>query len=160
MPEIVRQAALVAAAVDTGLFAGLFTAFAYAVMPGLARAGDTAFVEAMQRINAAILNPVFAAVFAGTPVLLAAAAAVHLGADGAAAAWLGAALALVAAVIAVTMALNVPLNNALERAGHPADPDRAARARRAFEAAWVRWNVLRAALSVAALACAATALTA
>ena len=49
-------AALVAAVITNGLMAGLFAAYSYAVMPGLGRAGDRTFVEAMQQTNAAILN--------------------------------------------------------------------------------------------------------
>jgi uncharacterized membrane protein len=51
-----------------GLFAGLFFAFSIAVMPGLRRAGDRAMVEAIQGVNVAILNPLFALVFMGAPV--------------------------------------------------------------------------------------------
>jgi uncharacterized membrane protein len=50
-------ATLVAGTVTTGLMAGLFAAFSYAVMPGLARTDDATFVRSMQRINVAILNP-------------------------------------------------------------------------------------------------------
>ena len=51
--------------VTTGLSAGLLAAFAYAVMPGLDRAGPSVAVPAMQRINVAILNPLFAVIFVG-----------------------------------------------------------------------------------------------
>ena len=56
---------LLAATVTTGLMAGLFAAFSYAVMPGLGRAGDAAFVEGMQKINVAILNGWFGICFGG-----------------------------------------------------------------------------------------------
>ena len=49
-------ATLVAATITNGLMAGLFAAYSYAVMPGLGRAGDRTFVEAVQQTNAAILN--------------------------------------------------------------------------------------------------------
>jgi uncharacterized membrane protein len=52
-------------------------------------------------------------------------------------------------VLVVTMALNVPLNDRLDAAGS-ADP---AAARAAFEDVWVRWNVVRSVLSVAAFGC-------
>ena len=60
-----RAAILATATVLTGLSAGLFVTFSYAVMPGLRRTGDATFVQAMRAINSAILNPVFALVFGG-----------------------------------------------------------------------------------------------
>ena len=63
-------AALVAATVTNGLMAGLFVAYSYAVMPGLGRTGDRTFVEAMQQMNAAILNGWFGVCFAGSAVFV------------------------------------------------------------------------------------------
>ncbi|WP_373564207.1 MULTISPECIES: hypothetical protein [unclassified Streptomyces] len=54
--ETTTGAALFLAVLATGLMAGLFAAFAYAVMPGLGRSGDRTFVEAMRNINKTILN--------------------------------------------------------------------------------------------------------
>lgn len=159
MAELVQDGVLIAAVVATGLFAGLFYAFSVAVMPGLARGGDGTFVESMQRINAAILNPWFAAVFAGTPLVLLAAAVLHLPAgQRGPLGWLVAALVLVVVVIGVTMSANVPLNNALDRAGPQGSEAATARVRRGFERRWVRWNTLRTAVSALALACVAVAL--
>ena len=62
--------------------------------------------------------------------------------------WIVAGLVLYAAVLAVTFAVNVPLNNRLDAA--TGDP---AAARAAFEAAWVRWNLVRTVLSTAAFGC-------
>ena len=53
----------------------------------------------------------------------------------------------------VTFAANVPLNNALMRAGEPAGVADPGEVRRRFEAPWVRWNTVRTATSVAAFAC-------
>jgi uncharacterized membrane protein len=139
-------AALLAGTVTTGLMAGLFAAFSYAVMPGLARTGDATFVAAMQRINVAILNPVFGLCFGGA--LLFTALALALPGDRARTGWVLAGLLLYAAVLAVTFAVNVPLNNRLNAA--TGDP---AAARAAFESAWVRWNAVRSVLSTAALGC-------
>jgi uncharacterized membrane protein len=144
-----RIAVLVAATLATGLMAGLFYAFAVAVMPGLARTGDRAFVEAMQRINVAILNPWFLTLFTGAALLSAAAGALHLGRP--ALPWIAAGLVLYVIGLVITGVVNVPLNNALLAAG---DRDPGA-ARAAFEAAWVRWHLIRTAalaLSFASLA--------
>lgn len=152
MAEFWRIAVAVAALLATGVYAGLFFAFTVGVMPGLRGVGAPVFVGAMQGINRAIVNPVFLAVFLGAPVLALVAAVSATGAGGvpAVAAW--AAFALVAAVFVVTVALNIPLNNALEAAG-PVEGTAAEAARRAFEAPWVRWNAVRTVLSAAGAAC-------
>ncbi|WP_017586538.1 anthrone oxygenase family protein [Nocardiopsis ganjiahuensis] len=159
MTEMVFGVVPVLAAVLTGLFAGLFLAFSMAVMPGLARAGDQAMVEAMQGINTAILNPLFALVFVGAPVAALGSLALFL-ASGAhvSAAWAGAALVLLVVTVVVTFTVNVPRNNALERAGAAERIKDPAAARAAFEPVWVRWNHLRSLASVAALACSVVAL--
>lgn len=142
-------AVLGAAVLTTGLMAGLFAAFAYAVMPGLARAGDAAFVESMQRINVAILNGWFGGCFAGALVFSVLAAVLHLDADRRPALpWIAAGAGLYLLVLVVTFAVSVPLNDRLAAA--TGDP---AAARAAFETAWVRWNVLRTVLSAAAFGC-------
>src|SRR4051794_9859576 len=137
---------LLAGTVTTGLMAGLFTAFSYAVMPGLARTDDAAFVQSMQRINVAILNPVFGLCFGGALVLTAVAALLHRGRPGLA--WIVAGLVLYVAVLAVTFAVNVPLNDRLAAASGAA-----AAARDAFERTWVLWNVVRSVLCTTAFGC-------
>jgi uncharacterized membrane protein len=142
-------AALVAATITNGLMAGLFAAYSYAVMPGLGRAGDRTFVEAMQQTNAAILNGWFGVCFAGSAVFATAAVLLHLGRPGLA--WIVAGLVLYVGVLVITFRVNVPLNDRLAAAGNPASDAAAARA--AFEDVWVRWNVARAVLSTAAFGC-------
>ncbi|MBC8090446.1 MAG: DUF1772 domain-containing protein [Pseudonocardia sp.] len=147
-----RTATLLVATLTTGLAAGLFTTFSYAVMPGLARADDREFVEVMQRINVAILNPWFGVVFGGALLSTAVAAAFQVGRP--ALRWTAGAVILYAIVLLVTFGVSVPLNNRLAAAG-AADP---AVARAMFEAPWVRWNLVRAMASTASFACATTAL--
>ena len=139
--------ALVAAVITNGLMAGLFAAYSYAVMPGLGRADDRTFVEAMQRTNAAILNGWFGLCFGGAVVFSVLAVVLHRGRPGWG--WIIAGLVLYVAVLVVTFRVNVPLNDALAAAG---DGDPAA-ARAAFEGVWVRWNLVRAVLSTGALGC-------
>nr|WP_239647228.1 anthrone oxygenase family protein [Nocardiopsis baichengensis] len=57
----------------------------------------------------------------------------------------------------LTVAVNVPLNDALDAAG-PVHGDQAAQVRAAFERPWVRWNAVRTALSAAGAVCLAFAL--
>ncbi|MFG1841624.1 DUF1772 domain-containing protein [Micromonospora sp. NPDC049175] len=150
-------ASLFVATVTTGLTAGLFAAFAYAVMPGLGRTDDRTLVLAMRRINESILNVWFAACFGGALVCTLLAAALHLDAGRRAVLpWIVAGLLLYLVVLGVTAAVNVPLNNVLARAGDT-DTDLAA-LRHRFEASWVRANVVRAVASTGAFGLLAWAL--
>lgn len=143
MPKIL----LVVAALLTGLSAGLFASFSYAVMPGLRRTGDATFVSSMRAINVAILNPAFAVVLVGAAAATLAALVLARGTSSAP--WLLAGLVLyVVGAFVVTGAVNVPLNDAL--AAGTGDPSAL---REAFEGRWVAWNHVRSALTVAAAAC-------
>ena len=73
--------------------------------------------------------------------------AVLLNRDRAGVGWIVAGLVLYIAVLVVTFAVNVPLNNRLDAA--TGDPTAA---RAAFESAWVAWNHVRSLLCTAALA--------
>jgi uncharacterized membrane protein len=154
-----RTGALVAAALTSGLAAGLFYAYSYSVMPGLGRADDRTFVMGMQRINEAILNGWFALCFVGALVFTALALALHVPSGGRSVLpWIVAALVLYVVVLVVTFAVNVPLNDELNAAG---DPDRVAdlaAVRERFEATWVRWNIVRSVASIASFGCLAWAL--
>jgi len=158
MSDPLPTAALFAATLTAGLSAGLFFTWANAVMPGLRRVDDRAFVAVMRRMNVAIVNPLFLVVFLGAPVLTAVAAAAHLDPQRRdALPWILAGLGFGLAVLVVTFTVNVPLNNALDAAGEPDTVADAAPVRAAFESRWVRWNVLRAVSAAAALACLAWA---
>ncbi|WP_410566692.1 DUF1772 domain-containing protein [Amycolatopsis sp. cmx-4-61] len=135
---------LVAAVVAAGLVAGLFYAYACSVLPGLARGDDRTFVEGMRGINVAIVNPVFLSTFLGAPLLAGVAVFVSPGPR----AWVLAGFGCLVAMVVITGVVNVPLNNALDGAG-----DDYAAARAAFEAVWVRWNVVRALVSTAGFGC-------
>src|SRR5215212_4977707 len=96
-------ATLLAGTVTTGLMAGLFAAFSYAIMPGLGRTDDATFVHSMQRINVAILNGWFGVCFGGALVFTALAVLAHRGRPGLA--WILAGLVLYLAVLVVTFAV-------------------------------------------------------
>ncbi|GAB2486638.1 DUF1772 domain-containing protein [Nocardiopsis aegyptia] len=158
MVETMHALVPVSAVVLSGLFAGLFFAFSIAVMPGLARVGDRAMIEAMQGMNAAILNPWFAVVFVGAPVTVLASLVLHASSGEAGAAVFSAAsLVLLVAVYVITFGVNVPRNNALEQAGPAERVGDPAEVRAAFEGVWVRWNHVRTLASAAALVCAVMA---
>ncbi len=138
---------LIASTITTGLVAGLLFGFACAVMPGLRRVDDAAFVAVMQSINRRILNGWFLVCFVGAPVLTAATLVVELTGDSNRVGPIVAGFVLTVVSYLITAAANVPLNNGLDSAGTTTDPS-AARAR--FEAPWVRWNIARAMASTGA----------
>ncbi|MFD5395567.1 DUF1772 domain-containing protein [Streptomyces sp. NPDC127097] len=153
-----QTATLLVATLGAGLMAGLFAAFAYAVMPGLARSADRTFVQAMQHINRAILNGWFLIPFLlPIPLLVLATVLAWNGHGRVALPWVLAALVLYLAGFFVTSGVNVPLNNALDKAD-TGDDHRTAAARSAFEGRWVTWNTIRALLHTAAFGLLAWAL--
>jgi uncharacterized membrane protein len=158
--RIAQALTLLAAVVGTGLMAGLFFSFANAVMPALTRSSDRTYVEAMQRVNESILNPLFLGLFTGSLVLTGLATALHVGSDGGVLPWLIAGLVLYGLVVAITAAVNVPLNDQLAAAGTPTDAAGWAAVRRDFATRWVPWNVVRAVVNVAAFGVLAWALVA
>ncbi|MFD3335367.1 DUF1772 domain-containing protein [Streptomyces sp. NPDC058700] len=144
---------LLAATLSTGLMAGLFAAFSYAVMPGLARSSDHTLVEAMQGINKAIVNPAFMLPFMGSIPLLGLAVFLAWRDEGRPALpWLIVALVLYLVAFVVTTAVNVPLNDRLASVGDLAHISHLAQVRTDFENRWVVWNHVRALLHTAAFA--------
>jgi uncharacterized membrane protein len=153
MVEIFQGGTLIAATITMGLSAGLFYAFSISVMLGLRRTDDRTFVDVMQRINVAILNGWFAIGFVGALVFTAATAILNgVGDARPALPWIVAALVLYGLTLAITFTVNVPLNNELDAAGEPDRIVDIVATRDRFEARWVRWNVVRAVTSTAALA--------
>ncbi|WAC53930.1 DUF1772 domain-containing protein [Gordonia sp. SL306] len=142
-----RDGILVLAVTTVGLSAGLLSAFAYAVMPGLDRAGAQVAVVAMQRINAAILNPVFALIFFGGLVFGVLGIALWWQ-ETTLRWWLIVAVVLYLVALLITMGINVPLNTRLDGAGSVSAAD-APTVWEDFVRPWVRWNIVRAFAAVA-----------
>lgn len=137
---------------------GLYYSYACSVMPGLRATDDATFVSAMTRINTAIQNPWFALSFFGAFLSLAGTAVYSWtnGLDSAlpvTVAWV-----LYTATLAITVGVNIPLNNRLGQAA-TAKPGEAESARKSFETSWTRWNLHRTWLSLAALLALSTAWT-
>ena len=147
--ESLRSPLLITAALTAGLQAGTYYTWASGVMPGLARVDDRTFVHAVQQMNLAIVNPVFMTSFLGAPL---AAIAAGLAVHGPARPWVVAGAGLAVATVAITVAGNVPLNNALEAAGPVDSIADLAGVRDRFESRWVALNVMRALTSTASLA--------
>jgi uncharacterized membrane protein len=152
-----RTVVLLAATLSTGLAAGVFALYAHTIMPGLKATDDRTFVAAFQAIDRSIINPWFmAGTFFGALVLIAAAVATNL--DRPALRWLVAALALYLAAVVITIAVNVPLNDAIKAAGEPAKIDVAKVRDQFHEARWAAWNLVRVVASLGAFAGVAWAL--
>ncbi|GAB2663217.1 anthrone oxygenase family protein [Kribbella swartbergensis] len=144
-----RVAVLILATMTTGMMAGVYAIYANAFMPGLAKADDRTFVGAFQAVDRAIVNPLFLGLgFLGSLVFTLAAGLLSLQED--ALPWITAAFLLNLVTVVITIAVNVPLNDALKAAGDPATID-VAQARAAFdEARWRTFNGIRVVLDTAA----------
>jgi uncharacterized membrane protein len=127
---------LVSARLLNGLLAGIYAAFLVAVMPALHGQSDEVFTTVMNRLNVVIVNPAFLVLFLGAPL----AALVRLRWENGPLGIVVAATAVAALVI--TIAANIPLNDALAAGGSRAD----------FETPWLVWHCLRTATAVAAFA--------
>jgi uncharacterized membrane protein len=145
---------LVITVTTTALITGLFYAWSCAVNLGLGRLSDAAYLEAMQSINRAILNPVFFLSFLGTVVLLPLSAYLHYGHPVSVRFWylLAAALVYIIGGFGVTVAGNVPLNEALDAFNLQAATQEAIAVQRAkFEGSWNNLHTVRTIACVLAL---------
>jgi uncharacterized membrane protein len=152
-----RVASLIAATITTGLVAGVYAIYANAFMPGLAKTDDKTFVRAFQAIDRAIINPVFLGLgFVGALFFTLLAGLLQLKED--ALPWIAVAFALYLITMIITIAVNVPLNDALKAAGDPETVDVAA-VRAAFdESRWRAFNLIRVVLNILAFGLLAYAL--
>ena len=153
-----RAALLVGATMTMGFVAGAFALYAHAIMPGLRSTDDHTFVTAFQSIDRAIINPWFmATAFVGALILTAAAVLTSLG--RAALPWVAVALGLYLIAFVITVAVNVPLNDAIKAAGNPDHIRDLAGVRERFhETRWAAWNLVRVVTSTGAFGCLAWAL--
>lgn len=140
------------AVITCGLMGGLFFAFSNFVMRALADIAPTAGIAAMQAINRAVLNRLFLATFLGTAaacVLLTLYAFVHWEVSGTFFLLLGS-LSYLLGNFGVTLAFNVPRNNALAKLD--ANSAEAIAAWRDYVEHWTRWNHVRTGSALAASA--------
>ncbi len=142
----------IVAALGCALIAGVFFAFSNFIMRALARLEPPVGVAAMQSINVVVINPLFMIALFGTGLIGAVLGVWAVVGDvGGSAPYLlaGAALYLVGTV-GVTMAYNVPRNNALAEL----DPQRPATAARWSEyvSSWTAGNSVRSACALLAAA--------
>jgi uncharacterized membrane protein len=146
------------AALGCGLMAGVFFAFSVFVMSALARLQPPQGIAAMQSINLTAIAPLFMAVLFGTAaicIFLAIASLSMLSQSNTPYLILGSLLYLIGTVL-VTIAFNVPLNNALAKV-EPNSPSGAS-LWADYLITWTNWNHLRTITSLAAAAMFAIAL--
>lgn len=141
-----RLALEVAAALGSGIVAGIFYAFSTFVMRGLGRLPAEQGIAAMNSINVTVINPMFFAAFFGTAIVCAVLGAwslvsLFIGREpGMLCVLIGCVLYLVG-VIGVTIWFNVPLNNALAAVA-PQSPEGANLWSR-YLTEWTSWNHVR-----------------
>ncbi len=142
----------VVTALGCGLAAGIFYAFSTAIMTALGRLPAPQGIAAMQSINIVVINPWFMGAFFGPAPICVAVVVLSL------LEWeepevfyqlAGSALYVIGTIL-VTMALNVPRNDALA-AVDPASADGEDLWRR-YLAEWTLWNHVRTAAALAAAA--------
>jgi len=132
------------AAIGCGLMAGLYFAFSAFIPQAFDALGPEPAAAAMNAINVRIVQSLFLPLFLGTTfagVALAGIGIAGWGRPGATAMLAGGALYALG-MFGVTMAFNVPLNNALVQSGAAFWPDYLAR--------WTLWNHVRTIASTAA----------
>lgn len=145
------DALLIVGALGAGLVAGFFFSFSFVIMGSLARLPPAQGVAAMNTINVVVLNPWFFGAFFGTAlvsVAIAVLAFIPWGPQSALT--LGGALLYLVGAIWVTMAFNVPLNNALAKADASSEAGLALWQR--YLRVWTSWNHVRTAAPLGAAA--------
>ncbi len=146
--ENLAYAIAIIGAIGSGLIGGVFFAFSSFVMRALARLDPIPAMQAMQSINITVINPHFLGSFMGTAAVSLVAIVLGVmrwGEPNAAYLIVGGSLYFVGTFL-VTIACNVPLNDALERSSpeSPTAPEVWAH----YLLVWTRWNHVR---TVAAL---------
>jgi uncharacterized membrane protein len=147
---IVLILCLVAAAIGSGLVAGIFFAFSTFIMTAFSRIPAEQGIAAMNSINVTIVRSPFMALFVPTAILCVVIAILAIvnwrgGASGLMLA--GAALYVFASFVS-TIVFNVPMNDALAKVG--GNGPEATQFWAAYLKDWTRWNHVRTVASLLA----------
>lgn len=145
----IKSLLLYTAVLLTGLSAGLFYAWSVSVIPGTQRVSDTVYLEAMQAINRAILNPTFFVVFFG-PIVALGLSALYEYQNGLPF-WLllSAGSVYLLGTFLVTAFGNVPLNDQLDILElAELKPLKRAEFRQFYELKWNRYHLIRTICSI------------
>jgi uncharacterized membrane protein len=137
---------LIAAATATALIAGLFYAYSCSVNIALSKLPDEGYIAAMQSINREIQNPLFFASFMGTLILLPLSTWMQyrVGVSTVFFLLLASTITYMIGTFGVTMAGNVPLNEALDKFNFQSSAAaEITRQRIQFEVPWNRLHSIR-----------------
>ncbi len=149
----IRISTLFLAILLTGLSAGLFYAWEVSVIPGTKRIPDRSYLETMQSINRAILNPAFFIIFFGSLLFLLSGSYMQYRAAVNLSFWfmLGATLTYLIGTFGVTVFGNVPMNEALDAVNlNDLNIESLKSTRMAYEGKWNQWHRVRTVFSVLA----------
>jgi uncharacterized membrane protein len=147
---------LIFTAMTTALIGGLFYAYSCSVNPGLGRLNDVQYMAAMQSINRAIINPLFMMSFMGTLLLLPICTWLNYSSSPSDRFYLllAATVIYVVGTFGVTVAGNVPLNDALDKVNLQSGSLEYIREQRLlFEEPWNKLHRVRSIASVLTIFC-------
>ena len=150
----IKSITLFSAVLLTGLSAGLFYAWSVSVIPGTKRVSDLVYLETMQSINRAILNPAFFLIFFGSLLALGVSTIQNFSTKLTFGFLLAATLLYLIGTFGITAWGNVPLNNgldALELA--ELGTDQIAQTRQQYEGPWNRFHMVRTICAVLSFIC-------
>lgn len=154
MKTLTRPLCLISLLLSAALF-GFFYAWVCSTMWGLDAADPRVAIAAMQAMNASVRNAIFAPAFFGTPVVLLITTLVLAAtAQRGAMEWFATATVLSALLgVILTMAVNVPMNDALAQIVVPDDIEAARTIWLDYSPDWQFWNQMRTIATGAAVLC-------
>jgi uncharacterized membrane protein len=137
----------------TGAIFGFFYAWVCSTMWGLDTLDPRVAIEAMQGMNASVVNAVFAPSFFATPFVcfLTAALCFSSGARSAGLVFAAAGIVYLLGGMILTIAANVPMNEALAEVQVPDDMEAAREIWAAYSPRWQAFNIARTVASGGAL---------
>jgi uncharacterized membrane protein len=152
---------LLVTVVFIGLSAGLFFAWQVSVIPGTILLKDRPYLEVMQSINKAILNPLFFTVFFGSVVLLSIASIYEFHSNKVVfGLMLSSAITYMVGTVLVTGLGNVPLNDQLEALKiAEMNSKEIAQFRKFYESNWNKLHLWRTVFAVLSFCMAVLAIT-
>ncbi|HKX72619.1 MAG TPA: anthrone oxygenase family protein [Candidatus Saccharimonadales bacterium] len=150
---------LIIAIVMLALVLGVFSLWARTIMRALKGMDDAAFIKSFQALDKAIVSSVFMVQFFAPVLVLGGLVWYAYSQSMSGAGFVLAGFVLYLAAIVGTMAINVPLNDGLQKVDPAADKESLARARKAFnEPRWMAGNALRTYVTLGAICCLSAAL--
>ena len=141
----IKSIVLFGAVVLTGLSAGFFYAWSVSVIPGTQKVINTTYLETMQSINRAILNPAFFLIFFGSILFLSIGSVYQFNTDKTTF-WfiLIASVFYLIGTVGVTALGNVPLNNQLDALNlNEISSSKLSEFRSFYESKWNRLHLIR-----------------